>query len=107
MTRRTAIKIADARKDQRTTTERPFNPVRTSPPFRTAVPQADRADICFDCNMPGHFTAQSAEPYRPRERRQPPVGVHAIADRVTEDDAIEHSAEAVVDSKNAWAGCPT
>jgi len=39
--------------------------------------------------------------YRRRERRQPPVGVHAIADGDSEEDAIEHPADAVEDSKNA------
>jgi len=52
-------------------------------------------------NKPGHFAAQCAEPYRPGERRQPPFGVHAIADGGTEDDAIERPAAAVEDSKNA------
>jgi len=101
MTRPTAIKVAYATQDQRTTTERPFKPVRTPPPPRAAVPQANRADICYNCNKPGHFAAQCAEPYRPRERRQPPVGVRAISDGDTEEDEIEHPADAVEDSKNA------
>jgi len=80
MTRPTAIKVAYATQHQRTTTERPFTPVPTPPPPRAAVPQANRADICYNCNKPGHFAAQCAEPYRPRERRQPTIGVNAIAD---------------------------
>jgi len=40
MTRPTAIKVAYATQDQRTTTERPSTPVRTPPPPRAAVPQA-------------------------------------------------------------------
>jgi len=100
MTRPTAIKVAYATQDQRTTTERPFTPVRTPPPPRAAVPQANRADICYNCNKPGHFAALCAEPYRPRERRQPPIGVHAIADGDAEEDEIEHPADAVEDSKN-------
>ena len=100
MTRPTAIKVAYATQDQRTTTERPFTPVRTPPPPRAAVPQANRADICYKCNKPGHFAAQFAEPYRPRERRQPPIGVYAIADGDAEEDEIEHPADAVEDSKN-------
>jgi len=44
----TAIKVAYATQDQRTTTERPFTPVRTPPPPRAAVPQANRADICYN-----------------------------------------------------------
>jgi len=61
MTRPTAIKVAYATQDQRTATERPFSPVRTPPPPRAAVPQANRADICYNCNKPGHFAAQRAE----------------------------------------------
>jgi len=88
MTRPTAIKFAHATQDQRTTTERPFTPVRTPPPPRAAVPQANRADICYNCNKPGYFAAQCAEPYRPRERRQPLIGVHAIADGKVKEDEI-------------------
>jgi len=80
MTRPTAIKVAYARQDQRTTTERPFTPVRTPPPPWAAVPQANRAVICYNCNKQWHVAAQCAEPYRPRERRQAPIGVHALAD---------------------------
>jgi len=101
MTRPTAIKVAYATQDQRTTTERPLTQVRTPPPPRAAVTQANRADICYDCNKPGHFAAQSAEPYRHRERRHPPIGVHGIADGNVEEDEIEHPADAVEDSKNA------
>jgi len=101
MKRPTAIKVAYATQDQRTTTERPFTPVRTPPPPRAAVPQANRADICNKCIKPGHFAAQCAEPCRPRERRQPPFGVHAIADGTVEEDEIEHPADAVDESKNA------
>jgi len=101
MTRPTVIKVAYATKDLRTTTERPFTPVRTPPPPRAAVPQANRADICYNCNKPGHFAAQCAEPYFPRERRQSPVGVHAIAEGNAKEDEIEHPADAFEDSKNA------
>jgi len=88
ITRPTAIKVAYATQDQRTTTERPFTPVRTPPPRRAAAPQANRTDICYNCNKPGHFAAHCAEPYRPRERRQPPIGVHALADGNVEADDI-------------------
>jgi len=100
MTRPTAIKVAYATQDQRTTTERPFKPVRTPPPPRAAVPPANRADICYNCNKPGHFAAQRAEPYRPCERRQPTIGVHAFADGEAEDDKVEHPNDAVEGSKN-------
>jgi len=101
MTRATAIKVAYATQDQRKTTERPLTPVRTPPPPRAAVPQANRADICYNFNQPGHLAAQCAELYRPRERRQPTIGVHAIADGNVEEDEIEHPADAADDSKNA------
>jgi len=101
MTRSTAIKVAYATQDQRTTTERPFTQVRTPPPPRAAVPRANRADIGYNCHKPGYFASQCAEPYRPRERRQPPVSVHALADGTVEEDEIDHPADAVDDSKNA------
>ena len=107
ITRSTAIKVAYATQDKRTTMERPFTPVRLSPPPRAAVPQANRADICYNCNKPGHFAAQCAEHFRPRDRRQPTIGVHAIADGDAEEDEVEHPNDAVEDSKNVQAGCPT
>jgi len=58
MTRSTAIKVAYATQDQRTTTERPFTPVRTPPPPRAAVPRANRADIGYNCHKPGYFASQ-------------------------------------------------
>jgi len=100
MTRSTAIKVAYATQDQRTTTERPFTPACTPPTPRAAVPQANRADICYTCHKLGHFAAQCAEPYLPRERRQPPIGVHAVAEGNVEEDEVEHPAVAVDDSKN-------
>jgi len=100
ITRPMAIKVAYATQDQRTPTERPFTPVRTPPPPRAAAPQANRADICYNFNKPGHFAAQCGEPYRPRERRQPPIGVHAVADGNAEEYEIDHPADAVDDSKN-------
>jgi len=107
LTHPTAIKVAYASQDQRTTTEQTFTPVRNPPPPRVFVPQANYADICFSCNTPGHSATHCAEPYRPRERHQPPIGVHALADSNVEEDKIEHPADAVKDSKYAEAGCPT
>jgi len=43
MTRPTAIKVAYATQDKRTTMDRPFTPVRTPKPPRDAAPQANRA----------------------------------------------------------------
>ena len=100
MTRPTAIKDAYATQDQRTTSERPSTPVRTLPLPRAAVSQANRADIFYNSSRPGHVSAQCAEQYRPRERRRPPIGVHALADGNVEEDEVEHPADAVDDSKN-------
>jgi len=101
MTRPTAIKDTDAIQDQRKTMERPLTPVSTPPPPRTAAPQSSRVDICYNCKKPEHFAAQRAESYRPRERHQPPVVVHAIADGDAEDDATKDPAEDINASKNA------
>jgi len=106
-TRPTAIKVTDATQDQRKTMERTLTPVRTPPPPMTASPQSSRVDICYSCKKPEHFAAQCDESYRPRERHQPPVGVHAIADGDAEDDATKDPAEDINASKNASAGCPT
>jgi len=58
----------------------PFTLVRR-PPLALAVDlPARRPDIYYDCIKPGHFSAQCANPYRPRERRQPRVVVHSLAD---------------------------
>jgi len=53
--------------------DRPF-PVtqpraRSHSPLPNESPQA-RTDRCYNCYKPGHFAAQCAEPYRPRERRR-------------------------------------
>jgi len=94
----TAIKVAYATQDPRTTTEGLFTPVRNPPAPRAAAPQTNWSGICYSCNKPGHVAAQCAEPYHPRECRQPPVSVHAIADGDTEDDGIEQAGETVEDS---------
>ena len=108
MTRPTAIKVAYATQDQRTTMERPLTPIRTPPTPRAAAPQANRADICYNCSKPGHFAAQCVEQYRPRERRQSPVGVHAIADGDSDEkDEIKDPAVDIDGSTIVQAGCPT
>jgi len=60
--------------------DRPF-PV-TQPRARSLYPPPKespqaRTDICYNCNKPGHFAAQCAEPYRPRERRSPVISVNS------------------------------
>jgi len=72
----TKVAYASPMPTRHTNVERPF-PVtqprarsRSHPPKET--PQA-RTDICYNCNRPGHFAAQCAEPYRPRERRPPVI----------------------------------
>jgi len=80
--------------------DRPF-PV-TQPPARSRSPlPPGRTDICYNCNKPGHFSAQCAEPYRPRERR--PAATQAVR-AVANYDAL--SAEESSDSKNEYAGSP-
>jgi len=80
------IKVAYATQDQRETMDRPFTPVRTPPPPRAVTPPAIRADICWNCNKPGLSAAQCPGPYRPRERRKPPVDVHALLEDEDDDD---------------------
>jgi len=84
-----------------TNVDRPF-PVtqprarsRSPPPKQS--PQA-RTDICYNCNKPGHFAAQCAEPYRPRERRPPVISVNSV----TEDTkpATESDSHESTESKN-------
>jgi len=83
-----------------TNVDRPF-PVtqpraRSRSPAPKESPQA-RTDICYNGNKPGHFAAQCAEPYRPRERRPPVIA----ANSVTEDTkpAAESDSNESTDSK--------
>jgi len=39
--------------------DRPFTPVRTSPPARPAALPANTADICYNCHRPGHVSAHA------------------------------------------------
>jgi len=66
-------------------------------------PQA-RTDSFYNFNKPGHFAAQCAEPYRPRERRTPVIAVNAV----TEDTkpTAESKSNESTDSKNECAWCP-
>lgn len=55
--------------------DRPF-PV-TQPPTRSrSPPSPSRSDEFYHCNQPKNFSAQCAEPYRPRESR--PAATHAV-----------------------------
>jgi len=84
-----------------TSVDRPFPVTQPrarsrSPPPRES-PQA-RTDICDNCNKPGHFAAQCAEPYRPSERRPPVIAVNSV----TEDTkpTAERDDNEPTDSKN-------
>ena len=82
--------------------DRPFAqqvpPPRT--PTRSPPPTTSRSDVCYNCNKPGHYAAQCAEPYRPRDRRpQPPARVNAVAEASGDDWEAA--------SKNEEAGHPS
>ena len=66
-----------------TSVDRPFpftQPlVRSRSPPPKESPQA-RTDIYYNFNHPGHFAAQCAEPYRPRERRRPVIAVNSVTE---------------------------
>jgi len=49
-----------------------------SPPPKES-PQS-RTDICYNCKKPGHFAAQCAEPYRPRECRPSVIAVNTVSE---------------------------
>jgi len=98
-----ATKVASASPmpTRHTNVDRPF-PVtqprarsRSSPPKES--PQAS-TDICYNCNKPGHFAAQCAEPNRPRERLPPVIAVNSE----TEDTkpSSESDSNESTDSKN-------
>jgi len=97
----TKVAYASPMPTRHTNVDRPF-PVsqqrsrsRSPPPKES--PQA-RTDICYNCNKPGHFVAQCAELYRPRERRPPVIAVNSI----TEDSktTAESDSHESTDSKN-------
>jgi len=78
-------KVADASPmpTRHTNVDRPFPATQArarsrSPPPKES-PQA-RTDICYNCIKPGHFAAQCAEPYRPRERRPPVIAVNSVTE---------------------------
>jgi len=97
----TKVAYASFMPTRHTSVERPF-PVtqlrawsRSPPPKES--PQA-RTDICYNCNKPGHFAAQCAEPYRPRARRPPVIAVNSVTED-TKPTAESDSSE-FTDSKN-------
>jgi len=73
----------------------PRNRSRSPPPKES--PQA-RTDICYNCKKPGHFAAQCAEPYRPRECRPSVIAVNSVSED-TKPPAERDSNEST-DSKN-------
>jgi len=96
-------KVADASPmpTRHTSVDRPFpvtQPrVRSRSPPPKESPQA-RNDTCYNCNKPGYFAAQCAEPYRPREHRSPVIAVNSV----TEDTkpSAESDSNESTDSKN-------
>jgi len=97
----TKVAYASPMPTRHTNVERPFPGTqprarsRSPPPMEP--PQA-RTDICYNSNKPGHFAAKCAEPYRPRERRPPIIGVNSV----TEDTktTAESDSKESTDSKN-------
>jgi len=81
--------------DRRFPVTQPRARSRSPPPKES--PQA-RIDICYNCYKPGHFAAQCAEPYRPRECRSPVIAVNSVTED-TEPTAESDSNEST-DSKN-------
>jgi len=70
--------------------------------YKRRFSQANRADVCNSWKKPVHFAAHCAEPYRPRERCQPPAGAHSIANgNINEDEETEGPAVDVNGSKTA------
>ena len=97
----TEVAYASPMPTRQTNVDRPF-PVtqpwdRSSCPPPKESPQA-RTDICYNCNKPGHFAAQCAEPYRPRDRRPPVIAVKSVTEdtKPTAESDIHES----TDSKN-------
>jgi len=97
----TKVAYASPMPTRHTNVDRPFPVTKPrarsrSPPPKES-PQA-RSDICYNCNKPGHFAAQCAEPYRPRERRPPVISVNSV----TEDTktTAESDSNESTDSKN-------
>jgi len=81
--------------------DRPF-PVtepraRSRSPSPKDSPQA-KTDIFYNFNKPGHFAAQCADPYGPRERRSPVFSVNFVTED-TKPTAESDSSEST-DSKN-------
>jgi len=97
----TKVAYASPMPTRHTNVDRPF-PVtqpraRSRSPSPKESPQA-RTDTFYNCSKPGHFAAQRAEPYRPRERRPPVISVNSVT-KDTEPNSESDSHEST-DSKN-------
>jgi len=97
----TKVAYASPKPTRNPNDDRPF-PV-TQPRARSRFPSPKespqaRTDICYNFNKPGHFAAQCAEPYRPRERRSPVIAVNS-GTKDTKPTAESDSSEST-DSKN-------
>jgi len=97
----TKVAYASPVPTRHTNVDRPFPVTQTRAPSGSPPPKESpqaRSDICYNCNKPGHFAAQCADPYRPRERRPPVIAVNSV----TEDTkpAAESDSNASTDSKN-------
>jgi len=82
----TRVAYASPMPTRHTNVDRPFpvTPPRAlsrSPPPKES-PQS-RTDFCYNCNKPCHFAAQCAEPYRPRERRNPFIAIKFVTEDAT------------------------
>jgi len=97
----TKVAYASPMPTRHTNVDSPFPVTQPRARYRSPPPKESpeaKTDICYNCNKPAHFTAQCAEPYRPRERRPPVIAVNSV----TEDTkpTAESDSNESTDSKN-------